>query len=258
MIVWKAHVDRLTPAENQHVCSVLLDLFGHFEMDGIRRTHPDHWHAHLRGEEGVQCNPVAPDIRPHLSAAEVERLEQLEQEMLQAEKIAAEHYERGDLEVAEVWDVRAAELQQQLEDISAEVLEGGTPLIGGSELQEGFGRDVTRMLAKAWAEYLRYQRIGWASGGLDLSNKQRLAEYLRMNLRYDLVEGVTDTQILEAAQDAYEARIGHFERGVSRRQMEDRVLAKLGDLDAQRRLYREEEQARRDLELERRRIKGGL
>lgn len=57
MIVWKAHVESLSPAENQHVCQVLSDLFGHFEVDGRRRTYPEHWHAHVRGEEGVTDNP---------------------------------------------------------------------------------------------------------------------------------------------------------------------------------------------------------
>jgi len=245
MIVWKAHTDQLTPAENQHVCQVLLDLFGHFEVDGIRRTHPEHWHAHLRGEEGAVCNPVDPKIASQLSRGEVEMLDRLEAEMLAAGAAAEAAYEAGDFALAEQEDVRYAELQEQLEAVSAEVLESGTPQVGGSETQEGFGRDVTMFLAKSWAEYLRYQRTGWAMGGLDLSDRSKLAEYLRLNLRYDLKPSVTDPQLLEAAEDAYETLSPYFERGKATAEREDRILAKLGDLKAQRRVRRAEEWAHR-------------
>jgi len=54
MIVWKGHIDELTEEEESYVANILEQLFGHAEVYDERRTHPDHWHAHLVTDQGFQ------------------------------------------------------------------------------------------------------------------------------------------------------------------------------------------------------------
>lgn len=183
-------------------------------------------------------NPVDPKLVPHLAQGDVELLNGLELRALELTRQALQAYERGDDQAAEDLDATAEEAWEHIDNIISEVIEGGEPLTGGSETREGFSKNMTRYLAKIWGEYLRYQRTGWAMGGLDLSSKSKLAEHLRMVLRGDLKPSVTNQQLLEAAEEAYETLSPYFERGKATAQREDKILSKLGDKEAQKRVAR--------------------
>lgn len=66
MVVWKKHGTEPSDAEVEHMHAQLMAA-GHtrfgdeaFELDGIMRTIPDHWHAHARDADWFRLRTARP------------------------------------------------------------------------------------------------------------------------------------------------------------------------------------------------------
>lgn len=165
-------------------------------------------------DAGAKENPVTDYMRERLHPSDIRRLESLEFKAVFYSDMADLLYSEGLDELAMKYDEEASEALDNLEDVSAEVLESGEPTTGGSEETEAFTLlDPQEFMINAWAQYVFCMRTGrCANGGLELSTRSRLAEYLRMVLKsncMDFKPTTTDEELLAAAEDAYEAHIEH-------------------------------------------------
>ena len=122
---------------------------------------------------------------------------------------AARAWAMGRIDLAERFDGFADAVAEELEAYLAEAVEavGETPVTGGSEERLGFTPNVAEVLAGLYAEWLRDEaaarRGQWVAR--DWEALGSLAGLLRHQLEpLGLLSNVTDEELVEAAQDAFE------------------------------------------------------
>lgn len=162
-------------------------------------------------------NPIVPEIRSALSPADVRRLEDLEATWRQAVREADAYYERGEYDLAAEMDVRAEWLAEQIESLISAVEEDATETDREADATY-VPPDPNEYFASMYAAHVLEPSPTQPSARISL-------EYVAGNLRAYLqetywstgarFEDVTDEALLEAARDAYEARLALRKRLLS-------------------------------------------
>lgn len=160
-------------------------------------------------------NPVEPDLRAILSDQDVLMLDALEaawrilEAASEALRIRGAHARADDLDAFTVMLQEHAEhvAEEVLSGVSEEPLEGGELELSGREIE---AESLEEGLAIVYADWIEYLETGDSSRFRVPDDQRTLAEILRhvaMPTRK-----VTDWQLIEAARDAYDQRVGRGSR----------------------------------------------
>jgi len=160
-------------------------------------------------------NPLEPHLAKQLSYADVVLLNALEQSASILSEAADDLREVGEHEKAAILEVLAEEAMNQIEFSSAEIIEEGADIDvsgEGGEL-EAYGEDTTTIegeLADIWADYLSWKEGGYHRRYGAYGDEKTFGALLRDVFVYHglrVREQVTDLMLIDAAQDAYKARV---------------------------------------------------
>lgn len=182
-------------------------------------------------------NPVVERWRPLLHSSQIRELERLESRMLELQARAVSAYERGDNAEAarldSLYEQAAEDLEGYIDELEVAASEeterarlSDTWVSAPSGLVEAFQPPVEEQLAKLWREYQYPQNQGerWRFDPLPeeedqgIGRKQKLLKIARSYLSgvSGFKPDTTDQAILEALQDAYNARSERLARKLKR------------------------------------------
>ena len=156
----------------------------------------------------MRRNPVVPELAAQLSESEVRMLNALESAWRILSAASEGLHEKGAHNQADVLDEFAEPIAAVMEDIATEMLEEGTEREGGELEQSGIEIEYASleedfaMIYRDWLDYLEGRGMREFDG--DLASVLRHAATYHPTMRQPLKEGITDDQLIDAAQDAYE------------------------------------------------------